>query len=169
MHDSTTIGAALAQLGIPFSAYSHAEHHTADQAERDLAGWPAGAHVKNLLVKDKAGALTLITTLHHRRIDLVKLGKHRQTKDRWSFASEEAMYNLLGVRPGSVSPLGLANAKPGGLAFIVDEPALAQPLIYVHPLVNTQTYALAPADLLRAIASWGHSPVRLDLGDFEKS
>ncbi|MCP5404926.1 MAG: prolyl-tRNA synthetase associated domain-containing protein [Pseudomonadaceae bacterium] len=169
MHTYETIYDELARLGVACQRYEHGPHYTADDALQDVVHWPDGAHVKNLLVKDKAGSLTLITVLHQRRVDLVKLGKYLGSKDRLSFAKEELLWEVLGVKPGSVSPLALANAAPGSLTFVLDTPATTRELLYCHPLINTQTVAMAPADLLRAVQAWGHEPRLIDLGGFEKA
>lgn len=169
MFDSTSILHELGRLDILYQCYGHGPHFTAEDALKDVVHWPHGAHVKNLLVKDKARKLTLITVLHHRKVDLVSLGKHVGSRDRWSFADETTLMDVLGVKPGSVSPLALANAAPGRLEFILDAPVLEQALVYCHPLVNTQTVAMAPAGLLRALAHWQHTPRLIDLGDFAKA
>lgn len=169
MFDNHGILQELARLEIPFRHYTHGEHYTADDALRDVVHWPAGAHVKNLLVKDKARKLTLITVLHQRKVDLVKLGKHVGSKDRWSFADEATLLEVMGVKPGSVSPLGLANAASGQLDFILDAPVLDSPLVYCHPLINTQTVALSPHHLIQALSCWQHTPRVIDLGEFSKA
>lgn len=130
--------------------------------------WPTGAHIKNLFVKDKAGTLTLITVLQERRVDLVKLGKHIGAKDRWSFADEDTLWRVLGVKPGAVTPLALINASPDMLKVIVDDGILTHAIVYAHPLINTQTWAMRTDDMLRVITSWGHTPQRINLGQFIK-
>lgn len=168
-HTPETLATLLQSLTIPVTKYQHNAHFTAEDALADVKQWPPGAHVKNLFVKDKAGNLTLITVLHHRRVDLVKLGKHLHSKDRWSFANEDLLFTHLGVKPGSVSPFCLANAKPGSLTFVLDDPILTEPLVYAHPLINTQTFSLSPENLLRFITHTGHTIKRINLSDFEKT
>jgi Ala-tRNA(Pro) deacylase len=167
-HTPESLATLLTSLTIPFTKYQHGAHYTAEDALRDVTQWPPGAHVKNLFVKDKAGNFTLITVLHHRKLDLVKLGKHLHSKDRWSFANEDQLFTHLGVKPGSVSPFCLANAAPGTLTFVLDDPILEHPLVYAHPLINTQTFSVQPTDLLRFITHTGHTAKRINLSEFEK-
>ncbi|MFZ2586531.1 MAG: YbaK/EbsC family protein [Alphaproteobacteria bacterium] len=158
----------LARLGLACTVYTHEPLHTVADGAGITDQWPMGAHIKNLFVKDKAGKLALITCLQERRVDLVKLGKHMGIKDRWSFANEEVLWATLGVRPGAVTPLGLINAVPKALTVIWDEGMFGFERMYPHPLINTQTLAMAPEDVLGAVRVWGHEPVRIDLGQFVK-
>lgn len=169
MIDRDGLMEVLAGLGIAPVVYSHPPLHSVADGVGVTDAWPAGAHIKNLFVKDKAGALTLITCLQERKLDLVKLGKHVGSKDRWSFANEEVLWSVLGVKPGAVTPLALVNAAPGSLRVIWDAAMLEPAIVYAHPLVNTQTLGMVPADLIRAVAAWGHQPVRMGLGEFAKA
>jgi Ala-tRNA(Pro) deacylase len=168
MHTPETLYEALGELGIPFVDHKHAAVFTVAEGH-GVTDHLVGAHIKNLFVKDKAKQFYLITALHERALDLKSLGKHLGSKDRLSFADEEALYEHLGVTPGSVSPLALINAKPGSLRFILDSGILGHGTVYPHPLVNTQTTALVPNDLMKAIASWGHAVETLDLGMFPRA
>jgi Ala-tRNA(Pro) deacylase len=82
-----------------------------------------------------------------------------------TMASAEEVLAVLGVPPGSVTPLGLVNAVPGTVRFVMDR-HLAEGFdrIWVHPLTNTASTGLAPADLLRFLAGCGHPATLLDLG-----
>ncbi|PZP39386.1 MAG: hypothetical protein DI585_04270 [Pseudomonas fluorescens] len=166
MHTPETLHGALTQLNIPFTNHHHAAVFTVE--ESSILSHLAGAHIKNLFVKDKAKNFFLITALEDRSLDLKSLGKHLAVKDRLSFADETALMEYLGVTPGSVSPLALINAKPGALRFILDEGILAHTEVLPHPLINTQTTALTVTDLLRATQSWGHTAEILDLSLFPR-
>lgn len=169
MHTPETLLTALKAMAIEPVVYHHHAHHTVEDGLEEVKSWPAGAHIKNLFVKDKAGNLTLITCLAARRVDLVGLGKHLGSKDRWSFAKEDVMVEVLGVRPGAVTPLALINVPPGRLQFVWDTGIEAHDIGYPHPLINTQTYGMKVADILHAVQAWGHTPVRIDLGQFAKA
>lgn len=167
-HTPETLHTALTNLGIPHTVHHHAAVFTVAEGH-GVTDHLQGAHIKNLFVKDKGKNLYLITALHERALDLKALGKHLGSKDRLSFADEDALMHHLGVTPGSVSPLALINATGGTLRFILDSKALDSATILPHPLINTQTTALAPKDLLRAIESWGHKTELLDLGLFPRA
>lgn len=70
---------------------------------------------------------------------------------------------MLGLTPGSVTPLGAINAEPGSIAVVLDRTLAAAERINVHPLRNTATIGLSGADTLRLLEHWGHAPRIADI------
>jgi len=84
---------------------------------------------------------------------------------RVEMASAEALRATLGVEPGSVTPFGLVNAPPGTVRVVIDADLLkGQDWVHFHPLVNSMTTAIRPADLLRFLEDLGHRPEMIELG-----
>jgi Ala-tRNA(Pro) deacylase len=75
-----------------------------------------------------------------------------------SFGSAELLGEVLGVEPGSVTPLALVNDVEGRVSFVLDERLTRYDVINVHPLVNTMTTAIAADDLLAFLRATGHEP-----------
>ena len=48
--------------------------------------------------------------------------------------------------------------------MVLDAEMMQAARVNYHPLTNTATTAIAPADLLRFIADCGHDPTIVDLG-----
>ena len=69
------------------------------------------------------------------------------------------MERLLGVAPGSVTPLAMIEAQPGSITVVIDEELARSGRMNVHPLRNTGTLGLAGADVLALLRYWGHDPV----------
>ncbi|QDM41286.1 prolyl-tRNA synthetase associated domain-containing protein [Altererythrobacter sp. TH136] len=149
--------ADLAALHIPYAAHEHAAVFTVAESRALDAGIP-GAHTKNLFLKDAAGAFWLVTVPAEARIDLRALPQAIGCK-RVSFAKPEAMQSLLGITPGSVTPLAMINAVPDSVTVVLDEGLAAAGRINVHPLRNTGTLGLSGSDVLRLLRHWGHTPV----------
>lgn len=167
-HTPASLQDELRALNIPFTLYEHAPVFTVEEAQA-VEGNQPGAHIKNLFVRDKAGAFVLITALTSRRIDLNSMAKAcGAAGNRWSFGSPEQLLEYLGVTPGSVTPLALINAKPSSIRFILDEGIFSETLVNPHPLINSATLGLAPKDLIKAIQHWGHSIEQMDLGKFAR-
>ena len=150
--------ADLAALDIPYAAHEHAAVFTVAESRQLDAGFP-GAHTKNLFLKDAAGAFWLVTVPAEARVDLKALPQAIGSK-RVSFAKPEDMQRLLGITPGSVTPLAMINAAPGSVTVVLEEGLAASERINVHPLRNTGTLGLAGSDVLRLLRRWGHAPVR---------
>lgn len=149
--------ADLGVLAIPFAAYEHVAVFTVAESDAVNAAIP-GAHTKNLFLKDNGGAFWLVTVPSDARVDLKALPAAIGSK-RVSFGKAEDMQRLLGIVPGSVTPLAAINAPPGSIAVVVDAALAAADTVNVHPLRNTATLGLSGAAILDLLRHWGHRPL----------
>ena len=90
--------AALDRLGIAHPTVSHPPLFTVEQS-RSLRGSIAGGHTKNLFLRDKKGALFLVTALEDAAIELKSLHRRLGANGRFSFGSSDLMGETLGVAP----------------------------------------------------------------------
>jgi Ala-tRNA(Pro) deacylase len=158
--------ARLDRLGIRHVTHHHPPVFTVAESVA-LRGTLPGGHCKSLFLKDKKGGLWLCVMLEERGIDLNKLAE-RLGAPRFSFGKPELLYEVLGVRPGSVTPFGLANDTERKVQVVLDEEMLRHDPLNYHPLDNSMTTAIAPGDLLRFIADCGHTPRILSLAGLER-
>jgi Ala-tRNA(Pro) deacylase len=149
--------ALLARLGIAHATVSHPPLFTVEQS-RALRGTIPGGHTKNLFLKDKKGALYLVTALEDAVIDLKSLHRRLGAQGRFSFGSADLMRETLGVEPGAVTPFGAINDRAGRVTVILDAALMAHDTINAHPLVNTMTTSVGRGDLVRFLAETGHQP-----------
>lgn len=156
--DEARLFERLAALGIAHETVRHRAVFTVDEG-RDLKAGLPGGHTKNLFLKDKKGRLALITAHEATEIALNHLHKPLEF-GRFSFGKPGLLKTVLGVAPGSVTPLALLNAPAGALTFFIDAALLDFAKIWVHPLANTASTGLAPQDLVRFAEAAGH-PARL--------
>jgi Ala-tRNA(Pro) deacylase len=155
--------ARLDELGLVYRTVEHPPVFTVEEAKA-LRGTLPGGHVKNLFLRNKKGdAMWLVVALEDRAIDLKVLGE-RIGAGRVSFGSAERLMAHLGVLPGAVTPLALINDREARVKVVIDKGLLDENPVNVHPLVNTMTTAMAPADLIRFVEACGHKPEILDLG-----
>ncbi|QPC98988.1 prolyl-tRNA synthetase associated domain-containing protein [Qipengyuania soli] len=148
--------ADLASLAIPFSSQEHIAVFTVEESrkvDRDIPG----AHTKNLFLKDTAGSFWLVTVPAESRVDLKALPQAIGCK-RVSFGKAEDMERLLGISPGSVTPLAMINAASGSVTVVLDASLADAKRVNVHPLRNTGTLGLEGAAILRLLRHWGHVP-----------
>ena len=149
--------ADLKTLAIPFAAFEHVAVFTVAESDEVNAAIP-GAHTKNLFLKDNSGAFWLITVPGEARVDLKALPAAIGSK-RVSFGKAEDMERLLGISPGSVTPLAAINAPPESITVVIDAGLAAAATVNVHPLRNTATLGLAGAAILALLRHWGHDPL----------
>jgi Ala-tRNA(Pro) deacylase len=150
----------LDQLGITQRTVEHPAVFTVEEAKA-LRGNLPGHHVKNLFLRNKKEEMWLVVAPEDRAIDLKRLGEVLGA-GRLSFGSPERLKRHLGVEPGSVTPLALINDGERRVRLALDRGLADGAVVNVHPLVNTMTTAVAPADLLRFFEATGHSPRWLD-------
>lgn len=85
---------------------------------------------------------------------------------RLSFASAEAMEELLHIHPGAVSPMGLIHDTGHRVRLIIDEDLRNTVRYACHPCVNTSSISLSLDDLLnKIIPATGHSHTWVTLGE----
>src|SRR3954462_14008509 len=105
---------ALDRLGIAHPTVSHQPLFTVEQSQ-SLRGAIAGGHTKNLFLRDKKGALFLVTALEDAAIELKSLHRRLGATGRFSFGSADLMMETLGVAPGAVTPVcGINDIPPRG-------------------------------------------------------
>jgi len=116
-----------------------------------------GGHTKNLFLKDKRGEFYLVVAPEDAAIALKSLHQ-RLGAGRFSFGSAEAMRELLGVEPGSVTPFAAVNDTEGRVKVVLDAALLAHEVLNFHPLVNTMTTSISREGLLKFLVATGHEP-----------
>ena len=149
--------ARLDALGIETVTHRHAPLFTVDQSKA-LRGDLPGGHCKSLFLKDKKAKLWLVVALEDRPIEMKTLHKDIGSA-RLSFGKPELLWDVLGVRPGAVTPFALINDSRQRVTVVLDTAMLKQDQLNYHPLDNAATTAIASADLLRFIAACGHTPL----------
>jgi Ala-tRNA(Pro) deacylase len=160
MLDPQQLFARLDQLGIAHRTVEHPPVFTVEEAKA-LRGNLPGHHIKNLFLRNKKEEMWLVVALEDRAIDLKRLGDVLGA-GRLSFGSADRLKRTLGVEPGSVTPLAVANDQAHAVRLVLDRGIANGGPVNAHPLVNTMTTALAPADLLRFFEATGHTPRWLD-------
>jgi Ala-tRNA(Pro) deacylase len=158
----TALLAHLDDLGIVHRTVRHPPVFTVEQARQHRLDM-TGGFSKNLFVRNKKGRMWLLVLEEGLEVDLKALAK-RVGAGRFSFASHERLRRHLGLEPGSVTPFGVVNDVGRAVRVVVDRGLLEMAPLHFHPLVNTMTTAIAPADLLRFLEASGHPPALVDLG-----
>lgn len=122
-----------------------------DAVELPYPEWDA----KNLFVRDdKKKNYYLITVKGDKRVNLKEFRKQHGLRNL-SFSSAEDLLEIMGLQPGSVSPLGLLNDEERRVRFFLDS-AFDGNKIGIHPNDNTATVWLQAKDLMGLIKKHGN-------------
>ncbi|MGH6979454.1 MAG: prolyl-tRNA synthetase associated domain-containing protein, partial [Brevundimonas sp.] len=159
-YDRDRLLAWMAANGVSQTTHDHPAVFRVDEGHKLKAAMP-GAHTKNLFLKDKKGRLWLISARQDTVIDLKQAHKTIGA-DRLSFGNEGLMWETLGVRPGSVTALGLINDADRRVVFILDKALWDADIVNFHPLTNTATTALDQAAFRRVLGVLGREPMVVD-------
>jgi Ala-tRNA(Pro) deacylase len=149
--------AYLDSLGVTHKSVTHPPVFTVEEA-RTVRGRVAGAHTKNLFLRDKKGTFFLVVALEDAAIELKSLHRLLGASGRFSFGSPDLLRELLGVEPGSVTPFAVINDKACRVTVVLDAIMMAHEVLNFHPLVNTGTTTISRQGLLKFIEATGHQP-----------
>ncbi|HBG05402.1 MAG TPA: deacylase [Geobacter sp.] len=132
--------------GVPFILHAHAATRTVEDAAQNLS-FDVARIVKTVAFRTRNGGLVLAALRGTRRVDYPRLaalvGVNR--RDLTSLSPEEVR-ELLGVEPGSVSPLPLRE----DIAVLIDDDVMTiLPTIYCGIGRPDRTLEMAPDDLVR--------------------
>lgn len=147
----------LSELNIETKTYDHEAVFTVEESSKIKQDIPGG-HTKNLFLKDKKGNFFLIVAEGTAQIRLNQVHGLIGASGRVSFGKPEALMDMLGVKPGSVTAFAPMNDVDCKVKVIIDEPLLRYELINCHPLTNEATTTISREDLIRFLAHVGHDP-----------
>jgi Ala-tRNA(Pro) deacylase len=160
-HTRKSLLAQLDAWGISTTTTDHEPLFTVEQSTK-VHRQVEGAHTKNLFLKDKKGALFLVTAEHATQVNLKNLHK-KLGCGRLSFGNADLMEQHLGVTPGSVTALAVLNDVNHTVTFVLDQSLMQAEIINAHPLENTATTSIARDDLLAFVEKTGHAVTVVDL------
>lgn len=160
--ERTRLLAHLTGIGLPVTIVDYPAHSTIDEGKR-LRGDLPGTFTKNLLLRDKKGALFFVTAHEDTEIDLRTLHGRVGGRGRLGFAPAETMAALLRVVPGTATPLALINDTAGAVTLVVDEVLVGADQLNFHPMTHTESIGLSWPDFLVFARSCDHEPLVADL------
>ncbi|MEM6627692.1 MAG: prolyl-tRNA synthetase associated domain-containing protein [Pseudomonadota bacterium] len=152
--------AKLDALGVTHNTTSHAPTHTVADSRHVKTDIPGG-HTKNLFMKDKKGALVLVSAWAESDLPLNRLHRVLGTQ-RLSFTKADLLWEALRTTPGSVSAFALLHDEAGVVRFVVDKTLTTFSQVNFHPLRNDMTTTIAFADLAVFADACGHQAELVD-------
>ncbi len=155
------LAAALARLNLAPECHEHPPLATVEDAHAIWDSIP-GAQVKNLFIKDAGKQYWLVVVPGDPRMDTKAMAPLIGSK-RISFGSADDLRRILGVEPGSVTPLAMMNDTDHQVRLVIHAALMQAETLLVHPLVNTATLRMPPADVLAFLAAHDVTPALVDL------
>lgn len=144
----------LNKLHIQYEEVSHPVVYTVEQAHA-LGRLLEGMDCKNLFLRDGKKRTYFLASFPARKaVDLKALSAQLGVKGL-NFASPADLDSMLGLIPGSVTPLGIINDLENRVTLVLDSEFAGNRLLF-HPNTNTKTLSITFDDLIRFIEDQNH-------------
>ncbi len=152
--------ARLEALGLPYRLIEHAAVHHVGEEPPELQGLPV---TKCLLLTDpKSGAVYMVAMRGAERLDVKYLATTLIT-GRLKFVAFDAVEQIIGVAPGSVSIFAVCTGEQRRIQIVFDSELMKMPEVGFHPNVNTATVLMRPDDAITFLSSCGYAPRVVEL------
>lgn len=146
----------LSDMNITYDITEHPAVYTIEEMD-NLCIDNNNQVVKNLFVRDdKKKRYFLIAVQKDKRVDLKELRSKLNSRPL-SFASESALYEILGLNKGAVTPFGILNDTNCKVEVVLDNDIRYFHHIGIHPNDNTATVWIKPEDLEVVIRKHGNA------------
>nr|Q6PFS2.1 RecName: Full=Prolyl-tRNA synthetase associated domain-containing protein 1; AltName: Full=PrdX deacylase domain-containing protein 1 [Danio rerio]AAH57440.1 Zgc:64201 [Danio rerio] len=151
----------LKRLNIETTCIEHPEVFTVEEMMPHVSHL-SGVVTKNLFLKDKKRRVFLVCVRHDRPLALGELSR-RLGAPNLRLAEERLLLEKLRVRQGCVTPLALFLDTERSVTAVLDRELThgGHTHIHCHPMTNSATMGITPADLLRFLEETQHTPVIL--------
>lgn len=147
----------LDRLGIAYTTLCHPAAFTMEECEAVRKRLDAPVF-KNLFLTNRQQTEYYLLMIPADKPFKTKYLSSQLGCARLSFASPEAMMEMLHIAPGAVSPMGLIHDTSSRVRLIIDSDLAAIDKYACHPCVNTASIALSLSDLLeKIIPATGHT------------
>jgi Ala-tRNA(Pro) deacylase len=155
---------ALEKLGIDYVRFEHKAANTMDDCrEIDTRMGGGVSYCKNLfLCTRQMTQFYLLLIGIDKKFRTAEVSKQIGSS-RLSFGTGEKLIELLGEKPGAVSPMGLLFDHRKAIIVLIDRDVTVQPRVCVHPCVNTASVILSSDDLLKYIRACGNDIKYVDI------
>ena len=136
----------LTKSGVPFVIHSHEAMRTVEDMARNPL-FDLTRIVKTVAFRTRNNGIVLAAVRGNRRVDYPRLAALLGINRRdLSPLSPEEVRELLGVEPGSVSPV---STREDAVVFIDEEALLIRPTLYCGIGRPDRTLEIAPEDLVQ--------------------
>lgn len=152
----------LDRLGIEYERMDHSPTDTMEVCE-EIDRLMNMRACKNLFLCNKQKSRYFLVVIRGNKRFVTKNLSLQLGLPRLSFGHADAMEALLGVSPGSVSILGLANDIDNKVTLIVDRDVAEQEYFGCHPCLNTSSLKIKTSDIFeKFIPFTGHETIFFD-------
>lgn len=152
----------LKKLQINYEITEHPALFTAEDSEK-YGVTIDGVDCKNLFLRNKDKSQYYLVSLPlEKRANLKEL-QNVLKESKLSFGSDEALYEKLGIKSGSVSVLNIIEIEKTDVKFIIDKNLLKVKKVGFHPNENTVTIIFNPNEIEKILKKYNAKYEFIDL------
>lgn len=145
----------LNTIGIQFKIVEHEPAYTTEEADKYIEGHD-GVRTKTMFICNKKKTnYYMIIMDDSKRLDMNKF-KEIVSEKQMKMASEEALKEKLGIKPGMVSPFGLLNNDEKDVKIYMDKEIITEEIMTFHPNDNTRTLFITTKGLFKYFENIGY-------------
>lgn len=161
--DKQAVYQLLTNRGLWYEADQFDSYEALVATPTEQLRYPAADTVNLFLRDDKRRDYYLLTVQAGKRADLKQFRRQHGTR-QLSFASEQDLMDILGLRPGTVNPIALLRDTRHNVQFFLDRNLLAPlGIVALHPNNGTAILWMKTQDLLDLLEEHG---VQANLAEF---
>lgn len=142
----------LDALNIEFEYHEHEAIPTIELALIHKSNIEA-THCKNIFLRNHKGKKHYFVVIEQSKVVNIRQLELLLKQGKLSFASEKRLTKFLGVRAGSVSPLGLIHDEDKNTKVFIDHELKEAEKLSFHPNVSDASLVLETQDLIKYIKS----------------
>ena len=145
----------LNSMGIQFKIVEHEPAYTTEEADKYIEGHDSVRTKTMFICNKKKTNYYMIIMDDSKRLDMNKF-KEIVSEKQMKMASEEALKEKLGIKPGMVSPFGLLNNDEKDVKIYMDKEIITEEIMTFHPNDNTKTLFITTKDLFKYFENIGY-------------
>jgi len=130
----------LDKHGVVYTHHKHVPVFTCDEVKK-LSPAMEKLVNKNLFLVDDSGRYYLLVLPEMKRLSTRTFRQYATTK-KVRFGSDAELWDVLKLKPGGVTPLGLINDEKKQVTLLIDEDMWHAPAVGFHPETNAETIEL---------------------------
>lgn len=149
-------------MDISYEIVNHPPAETTEEADKYIEG-KVGCRSKTMFMTDQKKRRFYMLVMDDKdRLDMKEFADIVGEK-RVKMASEETLFNKLGLVSGVVSPFGLLNDEEKEVKFYYDNAILDEEIMTFHPNDNTKTIFFKTKDMFMMLEKMGYEVNFIDL------
>lgn len=169
MHsDEQKLYQTLKDLDIKFKKLEHPSFGSVKESGNFYQENDFGLDCKSIFLRTKQGHKHYLVVLQKdKTLDIPLLAEFLGEHRKMGFASDERLFNFLGLKPGSVTPFAIINGGSEAVDLILDKDIFEAEFVHFHPLRNTASLKISSKDFKNFLDNFEHIKHIVEINNYK--